>query len=140
MITLTTDQVPFKIVPLKFCTVNYYQHFVWTEFTDGSGYGGVPDPGLDYLQLAQRLGYPDAIRYCREHDFLHSALSEMVSGRPSPILWALAHEEPAPPETVYEEALVQMFQASLRGGLPMTATSPFVDWWDITNKIRRLLD
>jgi hypothetical protein len=121
--------------------VSFYENFVWTQFATGEGWGGtVPGDDPTYRALAERLGYGnDVVRYCLEHDFLHSFLEGEVMGRPSPILWSLAHGWRHPDTTEYEEALVQLFQGSLRGGWEMTATSPDRDWCAIRQKAWALL-
>lgn len=37
MITLNTTDTPYKVIALENCDVRYYEHFVWTQFWDGSG-------------------------------------------------------------------------------------------------------
>lgn len=151
MITLTTDEKPFRAFRLKYCTISYFEHFVWTAFPDGAGFGGtVPTDPIEadrYLARAQRLGYADSISYCREHDFLHSYLAQEVpvlspdvpAGR-SAIMWSMAYEWGyAPPITTYEEAQVILFQSFLRAGEDMDAVSPDVDWLAIRQKAWKLL-
>jgi hypothetical protein len=129
------------VFDLVHCRVLFYEHFVWTEFPTGEGWGGtVPEDDPTYRALAERLGYGgDIYAYCREHDFLHSFVEQEVFGRPSPVLWSLAHGWRHPDTTEYEEALVQAFQAFLRGNIAMTATSPDRDWWAIRQKAYNLL-
>jgi hypothetical protein len=121
--------------------VSFYDTFVWTQFPTGEGWGGtVPDNDPTYQRLAARLGYgTDTLAYCQEHDFLHSFIEGEISGRPSPVLWSLAHGWRHPDTTEYEEALVQLFQGFLRGNWEMTATSPDRDWWAIRQKAYALL-
>lgn len=137
----TEGQVPVQAFKLSHCTVTFYDGWCWTEFTKtGEGWGAVPGHDPTYYRLAERLGYgADIKRYCVEHDFLHSFIEQEVSRRPSAILWNLAHGIDPPENTVYEEALVQMFQGFLRGGWEMTAVGPGVEWWAIREKAWGLL-
>lgn len=139
IVTLNTDRLPTKSIPLTFCTVSLYDGWCWTQFADGSGYGAYPHDTPEYRNLAQRLGYSDIMIYCWEHEFCHSFVSEQISGQPSTILWALAHKRRHPDSTVYEEALTQAFQGFLRGGVPMTATAPDIDWEAIRDRALWLL-
>jgi hypothetical protein len=148
MAHLKTDQTPWKIIPLKFCTVSFYRHWVWTQFHDGEGYGGFPDyepdkpfwPNFtdDYRAAAKFAGYLDPLAYCLDHDFCHSLVNERVLNEPSHILWALAHGEPVPRLTVQEEAATILFQRFLNGGR-IFATSPDVDWFKIRSDAKKLL-
>ena len=140
IVTLDTDEPPLRTVRLTFCELRHYGAWAWTQFPDGSGWGAVPHPGADYAALAARLGYPDPMSYCYEHEFAHSFVEQEVSGRPSGVLWALAHGRKAPDSTAHEEALAQAFQGFLRGGLPMTAVSPYVDWYALRAKALSLLE
>jgi hypothetical protein len=148
MAILTTDQTPWRIIPLKFCTVSFYRHWVWTQFHDGQGYGAFPEYEPDrpffpnytegYRAAAKFAGNLDPMVYCLVHDFAHSLVMQEVLDEPSQILWALAHDEPVPRLTVFEEATVLVFQRFLNGGR-IFATSPKVDWFSIRDKARRLL-
>ena len=126
---------------LRYCTVTWYDGWCWTEFDEtGEGWGAIPSHDEHYYRLAARLGYGDDIkRYCVEHDTCHSLVEQEVFDRPSPIIWNLAHGLTHPKDTVYEEALVQFFQAFLRGGWEMTAAAPDIDWWAIREKAWLLL-
>jgi hypothetical protein len=136
-----TSEKPDATFRLEYCTVSFYENWVWTQFSDGQGYGSLPHRTDSYLRLASKLGYgQDIMGYCREHDFLHNFVEQEVNRRPSPILWALAHGQPAPRTCAYEEALVQTFQGFLRAGWDMTATQPGVDWWAIREKVWGILD
>lgn len=140
-VRLETDQTPIRTVRLTLCAVSLYDGWAWTAFPDGSGYGAFPHDTDDYRDLAQRLGYgSDTMAYCWEHEVCHSFVCERISGHPSAILWALAHGRRHPDSTVYEEALVQAFQGFLRGGIPMTATAPDVDWHALRRDALWLLD
>ena len=148
MAVLKTDQTPWKVIPLRYCTVSFYRHWVWTEFPDGQGYGGLPEyepenpywPNYteDYREAARFVGTVEPMVYCLVHDFCHSLIAERVLNEPSQILWALAHGEPAPRLTVYEEALTLQFQRYLNEG-KMFAVSPSVDWFKIRSDAKKLL-
>ena len=148
MITLQTDQTPWKVIPLKYCTVSFYDFWAWTEFHDGSGYGAFPEylPAYPewphftpaYITAAHRTGYDDPLRYCLDHEFAHSYVAQEVLDQPSAVLWALAHEEPPPAMTVFEEALAMAFQGFLNGQT-IFATSPLVDWEKIRKDAKILL-
>lgn len=147
----SADHAPTKVIGMHFCTVSFYRTFVWTQFPTGQGWGGVPDVGGDpevdaaYRRLARKLGYGnDTLTYCQEHDFCHSFVEQEIFGRPSPILWALAHDRRHPDTTVYEEALVQHFQGFMRGSdqdgqYDMTAVAPDIEWCAVRQKAWDLL-
>jgi hypothetical protein len=148
MAHLQTDQTPWKVIHLKFCTVSFYQYWVWTQFHDGEGYGGYPDyepeqpywPNFtgDYRAAAKFAGNLDPLVYCLVHDFSHSFVMQEILNQPSQIIWALAHGEPVPELTVFEEAMALLFQRYLNGGR-MFATSPKVDWFKIKHDAQNLL-
>jgi hypothetical protein len=134
------DDRPTAVFRLEYCTVTFYRTWSWTQFPSGQGWGAVPHRTPSYRRLASKLGYRrNIIAYCLEHDFLHSFIEQELNDRPSPVIHALAHGQPAPRTTAYEEALVQMFQGFLRAGWDMTATQPGVDWWAIREKARSIL-
>lgn len=140
-VTLDTHETPLRTIKMTFCSVNLYPTWCWTAFPDGSGFGAYPHDTAEYRDIARRLGYgEDIMAYCWEHEVMHSFVSERISGQASPILWALAHRRRHPDSTVYEEALTQAFQGFLRGGLPMSATAPDVDWWSLRQDALWLLD
>lgn len=140
-VRLETDQTPLRAVRLTFCTVSLYDGWAWTAFPDGSGYGAFPHDTDEYREVARRMGYgADTMAYCWEHEVCHAFIEQEVSGRPSPILWALAHGRRHPDSTVYEEALTQAFQAFLRANTPMSATAPDIDWPALRSKALWLLD
>jgi hypothetical protein len=144
------NREPWRVIPLRFATVSFYDTFCWTWFPDvGEGYGAVPQADPCYERLARRLGYgTDTLRYCLEHDFLHSFLWERAYHQPSGVLYAMATGK-KPYKTAGEEAVVQMFQGFLRNpadavtnpdGWDMTATDLDVDWWSIRQDAYELLD
>lgn len=106
---------------LKYCTVYYDPALpdlkrMHTQFYDGTKYGAFPHDTQHYHIIAARCGYSDDTwRYCFEHDWVHSFLAEKLCDAPSHSLWALAHNDvPSNVTSVYEEALVQMFQRWMR--------------------------
>jgi hypothetical protein len=147
-VTLKTDQTPWKVIPLRYCTVSFYEFWAWTEFPDGCGYGAFPDydsakpfwPNFtdDYREVAAFAGYDDPLLYCLEHEFFHSLIAERVFDKESGVLWALAHSEPPPLITVHEESATILFQRFFQGE-KMFATSPRVDWFAIRDDAKRLL-
>lgn len=93
---------------------------VQTHFPDGSYAPGAPEDTDAYRATCRRLGYPDDADgrwdQCREHELLHSLVSERVLFRSySETLWRVAHrlERPEPVNT--EEPVVFAFQRALRG-------------------------
>lgn len=95
-----------------------YAMLEWTPtgavsyFEDGTSYGALPHPEMpSYYVVANRLGYgDDLLTYCRHHELSHHLVSE-VFGRPSRVIWALAHgKRPSPQEAAGEEALAMTLQ------------------------------
>lgn len=88
-----------------------------TLFTDGST---VPaqahhdDP--HYRVIAHRCGYQDdTLAYAREHEVAHLIVEEVLHGRPSRVLWGLAHDAPLDAhDAAYEEAMAQTLQRFVR--------------------------
>jgi hypothetical protein len=148
MAHLKTDQTPWKIIPLEFCTVSFYEHWVWTQFPDGEGYGGFPDyepdkpywPNFteDYKAAAKFVGEIDPIVYCLVHDFLHSLVAERVLGEPSQTLWCLAHGLPTHPLNAHEEALTMAVHRYINGAR-IFATGQNIDWIKIRSDAKKLL-
>jgi hypothetical protein len=58
-------------------------------------------------------GYDDPVLYYQHHDLIHSWLADRIHRKPSPTLWAVAHNLPAPPENRDEEQLVNHVQYAL---------------------------
>lgn len=125
---------------LLFCRVAGRDGWTETTFLDGSIYGAHAHETKEYRALASNLGYGDDIHaYCFDHEFAHSFLAQELRGSPSPVLWALAHGRKHPELTVYEEALVIMFQGFLRGVAPMYAVAPDIGWWPIRERAYALI-
>jgi hypothetical protein len=108
---------PMRSIPLQFACFDVYPDFVRTVFTSGGAVDGAPHPEMPhYHVIAHRCGYgDDLMAYCLEHEFCHSFLSEQLHGRPSRVMFALAHGRPiAPGRAAEEEMATQMFQRWLR--------------------------
>jgi len=135
-------------------TVEYTPDGCVTRYADGTSYGALPHNTSDYDLIAKRLGYlkgvwrgaaPERIRaetrmaYCREHECAHHMVSEWIMGRPSQVLWPLAHGyEPDPADAVQEEALAMTFQRWLRANeRPIIGG---VDWDALKARALALLD
>jgi hypothetical protein len=126
------------IIRLTHCTVSRTDFGCVTRFDDGSFVNSAFHPNdHHYYALAHRLGYEDDIHaFCVEHDFAHSFLSEKFYGKPSPILWALAHGA-EPPHPAMEEMACQVFQRYLRANeLPIVGS---VDWGALKREAITLL-
>ena len=111
--------------------------WTWTQFPDGTGWGGQPDFsdewGGVYARRAKRLGYDSVDDYCFVHDFFHSFLAWKLKGRASPILWTYAHGK-TPTDTAEEESLVIHFQEFVHGFREddvMEAADPDIDWYGL---------
>jgi len=137
-----------RSIRLTFCEVRQYRDryaWTWTQFPDGSGYGATPDRNIEtgyiYEDRARRVGCEDVDDFCFQHDFVHSFLSEKLNGRPSPVLWALAHKK-VPVGTAPEESLVIHFQEFLNGVAPndiMEGADESVDWYALRHEARSLI-
>jgi len=84
-------------------------------FDDGTRWGAQPHDVPHYHALAHRCGYEgDTLAYAREHELAHHLVAEAF-GKPSVVLWSLAHgEEPDACETAGEEALALALQRYAR--------------------------
>lgn len=128
-----------KKIKLKFCEVLLRpEGHVTTTFLDGAVYSAYPHNTTDYINLATRLGYDDIDTYCHEHEFCHNFIPEELFGKPSRVLWPLAHggKHGTAEEILAEEAVCILFQGFLRGDQTMAATAPGVNWWDLRDKAR----
>jgi hypothetical protein len=133
---------PIRSIPLAFARLDIYPTGVTTVFIDGTEYSAHAHHTREYVALADWLGYQgDIAAYCLDHELLHEFLQEELFGRPSRVLWALAHDQKAPAEAILaEEALTILAQAYLRGALTaMPATAPNVDWRAIKSRALDLL-
>lgn len=111
------------MIHLAYATIEFTPEGCVTTLLEG----GEPVPAHhhpddpDYCEIAFRCGYgpiyaPDTLRYCREHDVLHSWLAEYFYDRPSDVLFRLAFGLAGKPEeAVREEILIQTIQRFVRG-------------------------
>lgn len=69
-----------------------------------------------YRVIAHRCGYQDdTLAYCQEHEVAHLIFEEVLYGRPSRVLWGLAHGSPlCPADSAYEEIGAQALQRFAR--------------------------
>lgn len=91
-----------------------------------------------YHVIAHRSGYADdVLTYCREHELAHHVIAQEIWGRPSIVLWALAHGmEPQKPFAVFEELAAQILQRWARANeRPIVAD---VDWDGLRGKFLEL--
>jgi hypothetical protein len=116
---MQADVAADRIIRLQHSTIERTDFGCVTRFDDGSFVNSIPHPqDPHYHVIAHRTGYEDDLHaYTLEHEFVHCFLSERLHGRPSPVLWALAHGgELAPADAALEELAVQAFQRYLRAG------------------------
>jgi hypothetical protein len=133
-------EVPVRRISLCFATVEYTAEGCVTRFDDGASFGALPHDTHHYAVIAHRTGYgDDLLAYCREHEVCHLIAEEALRGRPSAILWGLAHGQPvAPLEAVYEELAAQALQRWLRANeRPIIGG---VDWDEIKRYALAKLD
>jgi len=121
-------------------TVEYTPDGCVTRYPDLTHYGAQPHDTPDYREITRRCGYGDDIlTYACEHEVCHHIVSEFLMGRPSQVLWPLAHGyEPDPADAVQEEALTMTFQRWLRAGERPIIGS--VDWYGIRARALALLN
>lgn len=114
--SLNSDRGMARLRPLRGSTFEPTEFGCRTTFWDGKSAPSIPHDTHHYHVVSHRCGYgDDVMRYCREHDFVHSFLAERLLGKTSPVLWDVAHGiQPRDKWYVYEEATVQMFQRWLR--------------------------
>jgi hypothetical protein len=82
------------IAKFQHCTFRFRNFGCETTFLDGVVLESFPHPeDNDYHIIAARLGYHyNLLAYCREHDFFHNFCADWFLHKPSPSLWASAHE------------------------------------------------
>lgn len=118
-------------IELRYAAMSFDGYNAHSTFFDGRAVVSWPHPDQhDYHIISERCGYNfDLARYNFEHEFCHHFLAERLFDRPSPVLWAVAHSEPPPPDYLYEEIAVQTFQAWLRSNVrPIVADC---NWGDL---------
>jgi hypothetical protein len=77
----------------RFCTIELHRdrQLVITRFHDGTEAHACPHETPEYHQHAiEKTGVDDVMLYCWQHDLMHVIHAEM-RGRPSVVLWAVAH-------------------------------------------------
>jgi len=126
----------FVTIALKHATLDYTEKGAVTTFRDGTRWGALPHDKPHYHAISHRLGYNgDILLYAQEHELAHHLVAEAF-GRPSLVIWKLAHgEKPDPYEAAAEEALAMALQRYAR-----TNEAPLiegVEWDDL--KCRMLL-
>lgn len=84
MIDIPLERVTFRI---------WKADYVETIFDDGTKVPAAPQIDSDYARQAHELGYTDVNLMMREHELLHTLLSQ-ANGLPfSPTLWHVAHKD-----------------------------------------------
>jgi hypothetical protein len=114
---MQADSATARVIRLQRCTIERTDFGCVTRFDDGTFVNSIPHPqDPHYHVVAHRTGYEDDLHaYTLEHEFVHCFLSERLHGRPSPVLWALAHgSELTGAAAAFEELSVQAFQRYLR--------------------------
>lgn len=92
------------------------EHYLETQFPDGTRVPAAPQDSDQYRATAAALGYgEDLWRLCREHEIAHTTLMQTLGLRYSPTLWAVAHGAHgkipnSPGEMAAEEKLVLAYQ------------------------------
>ncbi len=107
------------MIATKFARVEFTEGGCNVWFVDGSVCQAWHHPEDSYYrEIAQRLGYgARTVAYCRDHELSHLIFEEVVHGRPSPVLYALAHGRPMDPKlSAYEEIAAQALQRWVRVG------------------------
>lgn len=127
-------------IELQHCAVEFTSWGCITLFRDPKTIevGAWPHPEMpDYQEVTRRLGYgDDCLRYCQEHEFMHSFLAEWLYGEPSKVLYALARSTlPRKGDSVLEEVTTQVAQRWVRVG-----ERPVVGWCDWDGLKRRALE
>jgi hypothetical protein len=111
------------VVPFRFCTVELHadRELVITRFPDHTEAHACPhDTPAYHAHAIEKTGLDDVMLYCWQHDLMHVIYAEM-HGRPSVVLWALAHGESTDtPECETEEREAQALQRAMQ----MRAAAP----------------
>jgi hypothetical protein len=99
-------------------TIIYSDQGCVTYYPDGAMWGAYPHDTEEYRTIANRLGYgADILKFCQEHDAMHSILADWLGYTEQGVIWKLAHgEHVSPSDAVREEALVQAAQRWIRAG------------------------
>jgi hypothetical protein len=77
----------------EFCEVelDLVNRVVTTRFFDGTFATAIPHDTPEYHAHAlEKTGLDDVMRYCWQHELMHVIVAQM-KGRPSAVLWGIAH-------------------------------------------------
>lgn len=83
------------VLTFRFCTVELRidEQLVITRFYDGTEAHACPHDTPEYhAHAVEKTGVDDIMLYCWQHDLMH-VLHAGIRGRPSVVLWAIAHGE-----------------------------------------------
>lgn len=106
------------MITLKYCQLTARDFSVDTVFSAGGSCSNwVPHDDESYRRVAEQCGHSDPLTYCREHDYCHALLAEMMFDKPSAVLWAAAHNRDTEAAD-WEEKLVYYFQRFLHYRAP----------------------
>ncbi len=110
-----------RTLTFQHCWVHVSPGYTETVFGDGSKVTAAPEDCAEYRAKAARFGYAgDLDGLSREHEILHTFLSEAFGLPCSPTLWAVAHEQQGGVAPAWaqeeEETLVLAFQIYLNSG------------------------
>ena len=127
--------------------INVTRDLVVCTFVDGSRAECdiTNSHGPNARENARFWGYEDHVRYYQHHDLIHCWLWDRIHGKPSPTLWAVAHDLPPPPENRDEEQLVNHVQFALAQDRADEFSRFFAneigpDWRYILNDLAELLE
>ncbi len=121
--------------------LEYHKWGCRTVFADGAAVDSIPHPNdHHYTVIAHRCGYGDDVwAYCVEHDAMHLFCEYWFHGRPSQVLWALAHGKMlSGKEAAYEESMAQVAQRWVRANEQPILSG--VDWFAFKQAALRLLE
>lgn len=111
------DKPAYIGIKFNHCQVSVQRdrQLVITRFHDGTEAHACPHDTPEYHDHAiEKTGLDDILLYCWQHDLFHVMHGEM-QGRPSAVLWALAHGEPTDTlECQEEERMVQDLQRCMQ--------------------------
>lgn len=128
------------MIRTRFATVTPEEWGCTVRFDDGTS---VPAQAFHddphYRVIAHRTGYQDDTRaYCIAHEIAHLVAEEVLHGRPSRVLWGLAHGAPlTPQDAAYEECMTQTLQRFVQ-----TKERPIiggVEWNRLADRMREVM-
>lgn len=106
---------------LRYATIETVEGGCVTRFhSDGAQVAAFPHPAMaHYSVISHRLGYADDLmRFCIEHEIMHSFVSERMFDAESPVLASLARGVDAVPRNaVIEEIVVQAVQGFVNANI-----------------------